>query len=194
MTTPSWQHLPPAGPSPAVNARRWGTALGVGLIALGLVLLSVAGGDVLRRATRGAHRLTLPGSQILKLSPGIYFGMPVGALPKGGTPLLNVSIQESLTGLPVPVLMVPEGAGPGPRPLFQCEILDGGEFLITGVLVEGSPKIDLMLVHESLASNRSDLTVGLVAFLLLCGSGSYIIWAIRRKTGPSAGTFSKPSR
>lgn len=193
MSTPSWQRLPPVGPTPAANLRRWGTFLGVGLIALGLVFLSVAGGDVLRRATRGAHRLTFPGSKTLRLSPGVYFGMPAAPRPDGRTPALNVSIQESLTGLPVPVLMVPEGAGPSPRPIFQCEVLDAGEFLVTGVLAE-TDKIDLLLVHESLASNRSDLTVGLVAFLLLCGSGSYIIWSVRRKTGPPAGTFSGSPR
>ncbi|MBL0349039.1 MAG: hypothetical protein IPP68_01500 [Elusimicrobia bacterium] len=195
MSTPSWQRLPPAGPRPAANFRRWGTFLGAGLIALGLIVLSVAGGDVLRRATRGAHRLTLPGSKTLRLSPGVYFGVPAGPLPGGRAPLMNVTIQESVTGLPVPVLVSPEGAGPEPRSLFQCEVLDAGDFLITGVLAdETATKIDLILMHESLASNRSDLLVGLVAFLLLCGGGSYIIWAVRRKTGPTTGTFSGPAR
>ena len=59
MSTPSWQRLPPAGPRPAANFRRLGTFLGAGLIALGLIVLSVAGCCAVRLARRGA-----PGSKL----------------------------------------------------------------------------------------------------------------------------------
>ncbi len=188
MNSPSWQRLPKhTAATPARDIRRWGFGLGGTLILLGLLVLALAGGDVLRRATRGAHRLTLPGSRTLKLSEGVHVGMAEPGRKAAAPPSLSVTVQETRTGLPVPVLAAASfGTAPGtPAPLFQFQILDEGEYLISGVVgsgEDGERGFPILVVHESLATNRSDLAVGVVTCLLLAAGGIAIIIAVRRRS------------
>ncbi len=165
--------LPPPAP-PAQDARAWGTALGVTLILLGIVVLGLAGGDLMKSA-RGIHELSLPASRQLQLSAGVYAGVAKPGAPAPSDPSLNVTVEDSLTGRPVPVMMVPGGGRN--LPLFQFQVLDAGEYRVSAV--GGLEKV--LLVHGSLAESRSGLWVGLLTCGTLAGLGIYLVWWSRRR-------------
>lgn len=194
MTQPSWQKLPAARPALSErDLRRWTLGLGAGLLGLGLLIFALTGGDVLRRSTRGTHRVTFPGSRTVKLTPGVYYAVPARRGPRPR--LMNVTVQGALTGLPAAVRMFIDGPGPSGRPFFEAEILDAGDYLVTGVLGgDAALPVEILLMHHSLAGNRSDVVAGAVVGFLLCAGGGALLWTARRRAASLSGTFSGPQR
>ena len=129
-----WQSLPPRAEHNAPPPLRlWGRRAGYVFIALGVLLPAVVGGDLLRRASRGTHPLSLPSSQTLKLSEGAYVGVPApGKNPAATPPAFNVTVQDTLTGQSLPVLNAPLGTGSPQLPLFQVFVPEEGDYLFIG--------------------------------------------------------------
>jgi hypothetical protein len=163
--------------------------LGFALIGLGVLVLSIALGQVVRTTTRGYHPLSLPGRYDLTLKPGLYLG--VGNPQKPPLPsdaFLGVRVDlQGPDGLPIPVERTPGAVAlmMGNRTVqgvFQFEVMEDGPHVLTaeGPLAP-EPSLDILLVHESLASNRSDVTVGIILFLVLACTGIYTVVSTRRK-------------
>ena len=76
---------------------RWGYGLGAALILLGLIVFSIALGQVLHSATRGLHKVSFPGEQRLTLEPGVHMGIyvPEGEpLPPEKLADLSVALRD----------------------------------------------------------------------------------------------------
>jgi hypothetical protein len=160
--------------------------MGAALIVLGVLIPALVGGDLLRRGLRGTFPMTLPGSRTLHLSEGVYVGVRAPGAKTSLPTYFNLTVQESLTGQEVPVQTAPlSTTGGTTQPLFQFQILDSGDYLVSGVTspgpMEKAPTLDVVILHESLASSRSDLAVGVFAFFILSAGGVFLIVVTRRK-------------
>lgn len=179
---------PPVSFSPAparANPALWGYGFGAALIVLGLLVLSIALGSALRAATRGVHKASLPGANTFHLKEGLY----VAILPATGkSPLAAADVEISLTdesGAEVPrVPFPPEMAlanGKIGTTLFQTQIMFPGTYVLKGRLPEEAAPAELLLVHESLRRNPSDILVGVILMAVLSGFGLYMIWITYRR-------------
>lgn len=161
------------------NPALWGYGFGALLIGLGLLVLSIALGSALRSATRGTHRLSLPGSHSLLLKEGLY----VGILPAAGkTPPLSGDVWVTITdqsGVPVQQMpFPPELAGANEkigRSLFQALIPYEDRYTLESRLPPDASPAELLLIHESLSRNSSDIIVGLILMVVLGGFGIYVL-------------------
>lgn len=172
------------------NPALWGYGFGALLIGLGLLVLSIALGSALRSATRGVHRMTLPGKAVLALKEGLH--VAILPAPKAGpTPAaadVEVSLADEL-GVQVPRLPFPPEMAQANRKigtsLFQAQVPYDGRYTLEGRLPAGAPAAELLLIHESLSRNPSDILVGGILFVVLGGFGVYII-AIAYRRGKAA--------
>jgi hypothetical protein len=173
-----------AAPPPA--AFPWGYIFGGGLCLVGLIVLSVALGTALRSATRGVHMLRAPGVHELELrNAGVYVGLyphkGEGDLPLLELGALEFGLSDAATGERLPVQKAPGGAvfrqgGQSGVVLFQFETPSRGKYLLTAAAPAGDvPARELLLVHESLQQNRSDIAAGAIFFLVLTGFGVYVL-------------------
>lgn len=201
--------VPQVPPPPQAAAPRfyqdwrfWGYGAGAALCLLGLVLLSVAFGQVLRTTTRGVSRLEAPGIAVLALkNPGLYVGF---YQHKGKDP---VPLQE-LAALEIAVrsedgasLPVERGAGAqafaaaGQRGaiLFQFQALTAGRYEVTAASpLPEAAKREILVIHESLNSNRADIFAGIVLCLVLGGFGVYILLRTHRAAQRAAEASAAP--
>jgi hypothetical protein len=162
------------------NPALWGYGFGGFLIGLGLLVLSIALGSALRSATRGIHRLTLPGRSVLELKEGLHVAIlpaaKTGLPPEAGG--VDVDLVDE-AGRQVPRVPFPPEMSQANRrigtTLFQAQIPYDGRYALEGRLPAGSSPAELLLIHESLSRNPSDILVGAILFLVLGGFGVYII-------------------
>lgn len=164
----------------------WGYVLGGGLCLVALVVLSVALGNALRSATRGVHMFQAPGIQELELkNGGVYVGVyphkGEGAVPVAELAALDFSVVDGKTGAPLPLERSPEGAvyhqaGQTGAVLFQFEAARPGKYVLRAFsAADAAAPRQMMLVHESLQQNRSDIAAGAIFFLVLAGFGIYVL-------------------
>lgn len=170
-------HIPAARARP--NPALWGYGFGAALIGLGLLVLAVALGSALRSATRGVHRLTLPGFQTLTLDEGLYVG--ILPAPKTGPAPSADGVQVVITeqgGGAVPLAAFPPELAQANKKigttLFQAQVAYKGRYDVQS-RTPGDAPAELLLLHESLSRNPTHLAVGGILLAVLGGFGLYII-------------------
>lgn len=162
----------------------WGYGFGATLIGLGLLVLSIALGSALRSATRGIMKIPIPGRQVVSLSEGLH----VAILPAQAANLSADNVDLTVAhedGSPVPQALFPPELRQANRKigtsLLQIQIPFDGPYAVEGRVREGGGSGEILLVHESLSSNRSDILVGVILLLVLGGFGVYILLLTRRR-------------
>lgn len=195
MSQQSPYQLPPRSRTETPSWVKTGMGLGIGLIVMGVVVASIAGGSVLSALTRGTHTVTFPGSFNLKLKGGLHVGIPAPQAPVL-TDGIFVTVTHVATGEAVPVQtgadMTVALEGPSSKPLFQFETFDPGTYQVTGTVPASDYPV--LILHESLGRTRSDLIVGLLAGTLLVAGGVVLMVFTRKRHNKFLGTLSAPSR
>jgi hypothetical protein len=171
------------------NPILWGYGFGAALILMGFLVLSIALGSALRSATHGVHRVTMPGRQALTLKEGLYIGL----LPAGKDAPAPGDVRVLLTdesGAPIPQTPIPPELSQANRKvgttLFQAEVPYDGRYGVESRLPDGAAPAQLLLVHESLNRNPSDILVGVILLVVLGGFGAYILIITYRRGAAAA--------
>jgi hypothetical protein len=180
------------------QAYLWGYGFGAALIGLGLLVMSIALGSALRSATRGVQKVALPGRQTITMKEGLYIGL---LPPKKGATISAQDVSVVISdeqGSPVTQVSFPPevarlNAALGVS-LFQLQIPYDGRYTVESLLARDVPAAELLLIHESLNSNRSDLIVGAILLLVLGGFGAYLIILTYRRNKIPQGTSTAPQR
>jgi hypothetical protein len=175
----------------------WGYAGGGALCFAGLLVLSVALGQVLRSATRGIVRANFPGTKTLELrKPGLYLGVVPLEGDVSQAASLRVSLSELDTAAFVPLQQTPGArvAMAGGKPglvLFQAEVPSAGRYMLNAAYPSGTsgPTMNAFLLHESIGHNRADIAAGVIVCLVLAGAGLYVILRTRRAAVPLSSVF-----
>ena len=170
----------PPSPANAELQKRWGYGFGATLIGMGLLVLSIALGSALRAATRGVHRLPIPATQTLTLREGLTVGLlptpKQGPAPDPRTVLVRITAPN---GAAVPeTAFPPEMAIANSRvgvSLFQADIPYEDRYTVETARTDGSSSGELLLVHESLQRNPTDIIVGAILMAVLGGFGVAVI-------------------
>jgi hypothetical protein len=171
----------PPSPANAELQKRWGYGFGAALIGMGLLVLSIALGSALRAATRGVHRVPIPGTQTVTLREGLYVGLLPA--PKQGPAPDPRTIVVRITGpngAAVPeTAFPPEMALANSRvgvSLFQADIPYEDRYTVETARTDGGPNSgELLLIHESLQRNPTDIIVGVILMTVLGGFGVAVI-------------------
>ncbi len=188
MTKHKGVHPSPApSASPRANPLLWGYGFGALLIFMGLLVLSIALGSALHSATRGVQTLTLPESRVVSLKEGLYIGLlPTSAKGPASSP---GDVQVTITGengVPVSETPFPPEAVQANQKigasLFQADVPYDGRYRVEGRLAAGEGPVTVLLIHESLSRNPSDLLVGVILLVVLGGFGLYIILLTHRRS------------
>ncbi|HRY29580.1 MAG TPA: hypothetical protein P5079_06025, partial [Elusimicrobiota bacterium] len=162
-------------------------------------------GQALRTATRGYQSVAVPGTQTLEIrAPGFYTGLYLhkdpGPMPVEEIARLAVSIHDIEGGVYLPVEAAPPGqvfrrGSQTGMLLFQCEFPQKGRYLLDAVYPAdvAGPKAEILLLHEALQNNRSDIAAGIIFCLVFCGAGTYVMLRARRQAARDRESAQVPS-
>lgn len=169
----------------------WSYILGWGCVALGVLLLLAAVGQVAWSTYRGVQRVQAPGRTTLELKKeGLYVGFHQhrgdGAPPVEDLERLGFAMFDAQTFLPVMLNKLPVARarmGANGFALFNADIVDPGSYILESFFAENSTgtPVEVFVAHESLQANRADLAVGLIVFLVLAGFGGWVIVRTARR-------------
>ncbi len=164
----------------------WGYGFGAALIGMGLLVLSIALGSALHSATRGIQKLSIPGRRMVTLKEGLYVGLLPA--PNNGPALSARDVDvviNSEDGAPVTLVPFPPEAAQANAKigtsLFQTDIPFDGRYEVQSRAAENAPPAELLLIHESLSRNRSDIAVGVILMAVLGGFGTIVLILTHRR-------------
>jgi hypothetical protein len=144
-------------------------------ILAGLAVLAFAVGSVAWNTYTGQSRLDVPGDSLLKLREGGVMVLPDPTSGRSAPEVdMRVTIKDGSFGArvsPVPgFLQMPGGAPVAAR--LRIEVPETGTYQVqTREKLPLGESGTLLLIHESLASNRTDIVTGALVcgLLILCG-------------------------
>lgn len=170
----------PPSPANAELQKRWGYGFGAALIGMGLLVLSIALGSALRAATRGVSRVPIPGTQTVTLREGLYVGLlPTPKQGPAPDPRTIVARIIGPNGAVVPeTAFPPEMALANSRvgvSLFQADVPYEDRYTVETARTDGSGPAELLLIHEPLQRNPTDIIVGVILMTVLGGFGIAVI-------------------